>query len=257
MPHQPAGRALRQGGVEGPRSELRLIHSPDPVDKLVDDLANLLRLLMVGLRDRLKDAREAREPVAVRRRKVGATVERLAVWGQKHRHRPAAAAQQQLDGFHINFVDVGSLFAIDLDVDEQPVHQGRDLGMLERLPLHDMAPVAGGVPYGEQDRFIFSTCPGERLIAPRIPVDRVVGMLQQVRTGLGRKAVWRHRTASSSTRRPSTRRVKRLPWVTRLAQKVVDRSRQIGKDSRTLTTRRIPARGAEDPEVLGVNPRSR
>src|SRR6266511_6095536 len=55
--------------------------------------------------------------------------------------------------------------------------------VLERLPLHHVAPVAGGVADREQDRLVLLARLGQRLGTPREPVDRVVGVLQQVRAG--------------------------------------------------------------------------
>ena len=47
---------------------------------------------------------------------------------------------------HVDLVDVGPLFAIDFDVDEQLVHHARRFVVLKALVRHDMAPVAGRVP---------------------------------------------------------------------------------------------------------------
>ena len=41
--------------------------------------------------------------------------------------------------------------------------------------------MAGGVADGEEDGLVFGARAGERLVAPRIPVDRIVGMLEKVR----------------------------------------------------------------------------
>ncbi len=54
---------------------------------------------------------------------------------------------------------------------------------------HDVAPVAGGVADGEEDRLVFLARLGERLLAPGIPVDRVVGVLEEVRALLGGEVV--------------------------------------------------------------------
>ena len=43
-----------------------------------------------------------------------------------------------------------------------------------------MAPVAGGVADGKEDRFVFLLCYGEWLWSPGIPVDRVGCMLLKV-----------------------------------------------------------------------------
>src|SRR5690606_16414818 len=56
-------------------------------------------------------------------REVGAAEERPAVGGEEHGHRPPALAGQCLDGLHVDVVDVGPLLPVDLDVDEQLVHQ--------------------------------------------------------------------------------------------------------------------------------------
>ena len=52
------------------------------------------------------------------RREVRTEVERLAVGGQEHRHRPAALPGRGLHGLHVDGVDVGPLLAVDLDGDE-------------------------------------------------------------------------------------------------------------------------------------------
>ena len=43
--------------------------------------------------------------------------------GHEHGHRPAAGAGDRLDGVHVDAVDVRALFAVDLDVHEELVHQ--------------------------------------------------------------------------------------------------------------------------------------
>jgi hypothetical protein len=63
--------------------------------------------------------------------KVGAAEERPAVGRQEHSHGPTALAGDGLNRLHVNGVDVRSLLAVDLDVDEQFVHHGRDSGVLE------------------------------------------------------------------------------------------------------------------------------
>ena len=118
--------------------------------------------------------------VRLRGREVGAAEERAAVGREEHGHRPAALAGHGLDGLHVDGVDVGPLLAVDLDVDEQLVHHRGGVLVLERLVGHDVAPVAGRVADREQDGLVLGAGPGERLVAPRVPVDRVVGVLAQV-----------------------------------------------------------------------------
>ena len=94
----------------------------------------------------------------------------------------AAAAGDRRRGVHL--VDVRSLLAVDHDADEVGVEQRRDLGIREGLAFHHVAPMAGREPDGEKDEL--SLPPGlvERCLAPRMPVDRVAGVLEQVRARL-------------------------------------------------------------------------
>ena len=61
--------------------------------------------------------------------------------------------------------------------------------VLERLVRHHVAPVAGRVADRDEQRAVLVARPRERLLAPRLPVDRVVLVLQQVRRALAREAV--------------------------------------------------------------------
>ncbi len=137
------------------------------------------------LADLLEDRWEAGPPVHVVRREVGAGEHGLQVGREKHRHRPAAlAAVHGHGGRHIDLIEVGPLFAVDLDVDELLVHQRGDRLVLERLALHHVTPVAGGVADAQQDELVLAPRLLQRLLAPRVPVDGVVGVLEQVGAGL-------------------------------------------------------------------------
>ena len=68
---------------------------------------------------------EARPPEPRLRREVRAEEVRPAVGQAERRQRPAAALALHHDRVHVDRVDVGALLAIDLDVDEELVHQLR------------------------------------------------------------------------------------------------------------------------------------
>ena len=57
-----------------------------------------------------------------------------------------------LDRLDVDRVDVGALLAVDLDAHEVLVHQRGGLGVLERLALHDVAPVARRVADRDEQR---------------------------------------------------------------------------------------------------------
>ena len=85
---------------------------------------------------------------------------------------------------HVDGVQVGPLFAVDLDADEVLVHQGGGGLVLEGFVLHDVAPVAGGVADAEEDRLVLGAGAGQGHLAPGIPVHGVVRVLEKVGTGL-------------------------------------------------------------------------
>ena len=97
---------------------------------------------------------------------------------------------------HIDLVHIGMALPVDLDRDKVLIEQGGDGRVFETLPLHHMAPVTGGVADGEKDGLVLSLGLGKGLVGPGVPVDRVVGMLQQVggvfqdqAVGIGGRAV--------------------------------------------------------------------
>ncbi len=145
---------------------------------------DLLPLVPPGRRQRGEDLAEGRHAVAWFVGKVRATVERLAIRGQEDAHRPAPATGHRLHGVHVHGVEVGTLLPIYLDGHEVGVEVGGRGLVLERLALHDVAPMAGRIADGEEDRLRLGACAAERLLAPGIPVDRVVGVLKEVRAGL-------------------------------------------------------------------------
>ena len=124
--------------------------------------------------------------MAILRREICSPIERLPVRREKHRHRPAAAAGQHLHRIHIDFVNIRAFFPVNLDIDEQPVHESGDLFVLKGLVLHDMTPVARRIADAQQNRFVFSLGFDKGILAPRVPVHRVVRVLEQVGTGLCR-----------------------------------------------------------------------
>ena len=147
-------------------------------------LHDLPATLAPGIVDRSQHLAERGHAVARLGRVVRPAVERLARRRQEHGHRPPAVAGHPDHRVHVDGVEIGPLLAVDLDVHEHPVHQLGGLRVLERLVRHDVAPVAGGVADREQDRPILGAGALERLLPPRVPLDRVLGVLEQVRAGL-------------------------------------------------------------------------
>jgi hypothetical protein len=104
---------------------------------------HLLALRAPDVGHPLQQLVEARQVVARALREVGTAEEGFALRREEHRERPTARApRQQLMGGLVNLVDVGSLFPVDLDVDEVTVHQRGGVAVFEAFVRHHMAPVA-------------------------------------------------------------------------------------------------------------------
>src|SRR6266478_6416381 len=100
-----------------------------------DDLAALLHksvvILLPGYCDPLQHFLERWLTVSVFGRKISPAQEGLQIGRQPNAHWPAAAARCGLNKRHVNTVYVGSLLAIDLDVDELAIHGCRYLFAFE------------------------------------------------------------------------------------------------------------------------------
>ena len=149
---------------------------------------------MVVLGHALQEIAEARQPVPRFLGKVRAAEEGALILGrEEHGQRPAAVAlRDELLRQLIDLVEVRALLAVHLDVDEQPVHQRRDPGILERFVRHDMAPMTGGVTHREEDGLVPALGEQQRFFAPRIPIDGIFRVLQQIRAGFEREAITPH-----------------------------------------------------------------
>ena len=145
----------------------------------------ILKELRVIFRDlRRNDLDELQEPHHLRlrlRRDVGAGIKGFVPRGGEDRGRPAAraAVEQHMDPLVV-FVDVGALLLVDLDADEVFIEVGRYLLVFEHLVLHHVAPVAGAVADGDEDRLVLLLRFVKGFVAPGVPVDRVVLVLLQV-----------------------------------------------------------------------------
>ncbi len=90
---------------------------------------------------------------------------------------------------HIDTVYIGPLFAVHLHRDKIVGHQLSDLGIGKGLALHHVTPVAGGVADGEKNGFVLAFCLVKRGLSPRIPIDGIGGMLEQIRALFKHEAI--------------------------------------------------------------------
>src|SRR6478752_9012923 len=81
-------------------------------------------------------------------------------------------------------IKVGSFFTVNFYTDKIFIHDFSRCFVFKTFPLHYMTPVTGGISNTYQYWFIFFNCFLQSSITPGIPLNRIVCMLQQVRTGL-------------------------------------------------------------------------
>ncbi len=139
---------------------------------------NLVLLLSVVISNALQKILKGRHAVTWLTGEISAAEERVLAGRQEHGQRPApGAVRQNLLCDLIDFVQVRPFLTIDLDVDEQFVHDGSSAGILKRLMCHHVTPVACRVADGQQNGLVVAGSGVERGGAPRVPVHRVVSML--------------------------------------------------------------------------------
>ena len=180
--------------------------------KIVDHRTRLLGdfglIVLPGVVEKFQNVGKRRQVELAHRREVGAAVKGYTVRGHEEVQRPAALVSQRLEGFHVDAVDVGPFFAVDFNGVEAGVQKLCQLRVFKRFPFHDVAPVASGVADADQHRFVRFFGEGEGLVAPRVPVDGVVGVLQKVGTFLVDQLVgvfWiTHRVPESARRNRET-----------------------------------------------------
>jgi len=148
-------------------------------------------VIAVEGRDALQDLGKGHDAVVLLVGEIGPCKERhVAVGAEKHRQRPATStSRHELMRELIDLVEVRPLLPIDFDVDKQAVHQRCCRFVFKGLVGHYVAPVACRVSYGEQYRLVLGPSLVQGLCGPGLPIDGIVGVLQQVGAGLVNQAV--------------------------------------------------------------------
>ncbi len=205
------GEGIEIGNRAGTAGVVRVVRLErgEPIDDHARRGQHLGPLLPPDPCDLAQQVDEAGPSPAPARREVGAAMERLQVGGQPDAHRPAALSRRRLDERHVDAIDVGPFLAIDLDRDARLVEDGGDRGVLERLALHDVAPVARRVADRQEDRQVAGAGGGERVFAPRKPVDRILRVLAQVRAGFAGEPVGHAGGAGRDNQTPNAESITR------------------------------------------------
>ncbi len=217
---QSLAGVLDRPGIERPRDRVARIRGGiEDRTHLGAQFTQLAGMLVEPGTHPLEHFDETRQAVTRGLREVGAREEgHQFVRFEKHRQRPAAAApRDHLVGELVEPVQVRSLLAVHLDVDEQAVHRFRGRRVLEALVRHHVAPVAGAVADRQKDRLALAPREFERLLAPGAPVHRIVAVLEQVGARLIGQAIGHGlrllacELADAARLRPERRRARDVP----------------------------------------------
>ena len=76
---------------------------------------------------------------------VGATEKRSPIGQAKNVKRPTTLLLNHLHSLHIDLVNVGTLFAVDLHTNEVFIHDPSNVFVLKTLVRHDVTPVTRGI----------------------------------------------------------------------------------------------------------------
>jgi hypothetical protein len=87
-----------------------------------------------------------------------------------------------LTNSHVRSVDVWSFFPVNLNADKCVVEEFGDILVFEAFFLHDVAPMACGVAYADENGLVFCFSFVKSLLTPGIPINRVEGVLKEVWT---------------------------------------------------------------------------
>ena len=124
---------------------------------------------------------------------VGAAVEDLAPLGEERGERPATLTGDRAHGALVSAVNLGSFVPVDLHGDKPIVDDGRHFLVFVAFTVHYVAPVAPDSADVEQDGFLLLCGQSEGLVAPRMPLDRLVGCAFQIGAGFVSEAVGGHK----------------------------------------------------------------
>src|SRR6185437_13545017 len=129
----------------------------------------------------LQNTLQTRPAAGVLGRKIGTAEKRLTIRSEKSRERPAALSGNRAHGGLVARVHVGTLVAIHLYGNVKLIDGRRDFRIFVAFAINYMAPMAPHRADIKQDGFGFGTRFLKRLLAPFVPVNRLMRGRTQVR----------------------------------------------------------------------------
>ena len=137
-------------------------------------LDHIPMLLFVSIGNAQQHAPKTRTPVSIVGWKVCTAIKRLSIRRKKRCQGPSALPAHRLHRGLVPAIDIGTLVAIHFDGDKMLIDDGRKLGIVIRLAVHHVTPVAPHCADVEQHRLVLAMRRGESLRSPLMPPDRLM-----------------------------------------------------------------------------------
>src|SRR5215510_14432340 len=137
----------------------------------------------------LQNSSKPGSAISIIRREICTAEYRFACRQEKHSHWPPTASCHDLNGCHVDLVQIRALFAVLLDVHEVAVHELRNRLVFEGLVLHHVTPVTCRIPDAEQNRLVLASSTLQSFGPPRIPVDGVMSVLEKIGTSFDDESI--------------------------------------------------------------------
>ena len=173
----------------GGSGALRLGIALEVSQQIPGNVFQLATVAVPQLHELFQHCPERGASVKVVGREVGAAGDGPTVRKHKHVERPTALLSQRMKCVHVELVHIRAFLAVHLDRHEVGVEEFRQFRILEGFALHDVAPVAGRVADAHQHQLVLRLSLRKRLRPPRLPVHRIVRVLEQVGAFLADQAV--------------------------------------------------------------------
>src|SRR5258708_38417452 len=157
---------------------------PRPRDRALDHLCLLQHLagfVAIGLSNRKQHTLETGPPIRVRWRKISPPIKRLAVRSKKGRERPPTLSGERAHRRLIPAVNIRTLIPVHFHRYVMLVDDRRHFGIVIRLAIHHVTPVAPNRPNIQEHRLVSEPSSRKRLLPKFVPSDRLVHRPPQIK----------------------------------------------------------------------------
>ena len=120
---------------------------------------------------------------------IGTSIQGFAIGQRNNVQGPAPVSGHKLQRRHVDLINVGAFLTVYLNIDKILVHYTGHFLVLKGFFFHDMAPMARRITDTDQYQFVLLLGVFESLFAPRLPVNRIMGVLEQIRTCFLREGI--------------------------------------------------------------------